>query len=230
MQWNQWFGLPVLCLAGVTLRRVTRDEAVFEFILSMSVQRKAAVSPACSAAGRLQASGRILEIERLRQDCAVGEVAMLKLNRPVEVNGQRAAALRICACRKSELHENMELCFPSFCFQRRSPDGRRRPGSLQIASLLLENVALRHQLGVLHRSVKRPKLTAPDRLLWSWLCGVWGNWHVKPETVIAWHRRGFRLFWMWKIRRGQRGSQRRSPTDPHHEPRKPALGLASHSR
>src|SRR5580693_3642889 len=91
------------------------------------------------------------------------------------------------------------------------------------AALLLENVALRHQLGVLHRSVKRPKLTAPDRLLWSWLCGVWGNWHVKPETVIAWHRRGFRLFWMWKIRRGQRGSQRRSPTDPHHEPRKPAL-------
>src|SRR5580693_8852208 len=66
------------------------------------------------------------------------------------------------------------------------------------AALLLENVALRHQLGVLHRSVKRPKLTTPDRLLWSWLCGVWDNWRsaliiVKPETVIAWHRWGFRL-------------------------------------
>src|SRR5580700_8072575 len=67
------------------------------------------------------------------------------------------------------------------------------------AALLLENVSLRHQLGVLHRSVKRPKLTAAVRLLWSWLCGVWDNWRsalviVKPETVIAWHRRGFRLF------------------------------------
>src|SRR3984957_14490323 len=78
------------------------------------------------------------------------------------------------------------------------------------AALELENVALRHQLGVLHRSVKRPKLTAPDRLLWAWLCGVWGNWRsaliiVQPETVIAWHRRGFPLFWVWENRRGRRG-------------------------
>jgi hypothetical protein len=68
------------------------------------------------------------------------------------------------------------------------------------AALQLENVALGHQLGVLRRSVKKPKLTAPDRLLWSWLCGVWGNWRcaliiVRPETFIAWHRRasGFSL-------------------------------------
>jgi hypothetical protein len=63
------------------------------------------------------------------------------------------------------------------------------------AALQVENLALRHQLGVLHRSVKRPRLTAPDRLLWSWLCGAWGNWRsaliiVQPETVIAWHRKG----------------------------------------
>jgi hypothetical protein len=42
-----------------------------------------------------QANRRVLEVERLSQDCAVGEEAMLKLNRPVEVNGQRASALRI---------------------------------------------------------------------------------------------------------------------------------------
>src|SRR5579859_6181270 len=42
-----------------------------------------------------QANRRILEVERLSQDCAVGEEAMLKLNQPVEVNGQRASALRI---------------------------------------------------------------------------------------------------------------------------------------
>src|SRR5438046_654288 len=77
-------------------------------------------------------------------------------------------------------------------------------------NLQLENLALRHQLGVLHRSVKKPKLTPLDRLLWAWLCGVWDDWRsalivVKPETVIAWHRKGFRLFWTWKVREGQPG-------------------------
>ena len=76
------------------------------------------------------------------------------------------------------------------------------------AALQLENVALRHQLGVLRRSVKKPKLTPLDRLLWAWLSGVWADWRcalivVKPETVIAWHRKGFRLFWTWKVRHGQ---------------------------
>jgi hypothetical protein len=40
------------------------------------------------------------------------------------------------------------------------------------AALQLEILALRHQLGVLHRSVKRPKLTSSDRLLWIWLRGT----------------------------------------------------------
>src|SRR6516225_5483871 len=66
------------------------------------------------------------------------------------------------------------------------------------AALHLGNLALRHQLGVLRRSVKRPKLTSADRLLWTWLCEVWCDWQstlviVKPETVIGWHRKGFRL-------------------------------------
>ncbi|MEK7405822.1 MAG: hypothetical protein AAB225_12000 [Acidobacteriota bacterium] len=78
------------------------------------------------------------------------------------------------------------------------------------AALHLENLALRHQLGVLHRSVKRPKLTAADRLFWAWLREVWGGWRsalviVKPETIIAWRRKGFRLFWTWKVRHGQPG-------------------------
>ena len=78
------------------------------------------------------------------------------------------------------------------------------------ATLHLENLALRHQLGVLRRSVKRPKLTSADRLLWTWLCEVWSDWRssliiVKPETVIAWDRKGFRLFWSWKVRHGQMG-------------------------
>jgi putative transposase len=58
--------------------------------------------------------------------------------------------------------------------------------------------------------VKRPKLTSADRLLWTWLCEAWSDWQsalviVKPETVIGWHRKGFRLFWTWKVRHGQPG-------------------------
>jgi putative transposase len=78
------------------------------------------------------------------------------------------------------------------------------------AALHLEIFALRHQLGVLQRSVKRPKLNRFDRSLWAWFCAVWDEWRsalciVKPETVIAWHRKVFRLFWTWKVRRGRTG-------------------------
>jgi len=77
--------------------------------------------------------------------------------------------------------------------------------------LRLENLALRHQVGVLRRSTqKQLKLTSADRMLWVWLRRVWADWKsalliVKPATVIAWHRKGFRLFWSWKIWRGKRG-------------------------
>jgi hypothetical protein len=78
------------------------------------------------------------------------------------------------------------------------------------AALQLENLALRHQLGVLQRSVKRPKLAPADRILWVWLCAVWSGWRsaliiVEPNTVIAWHCKSFSLFWTWKVRRGQPG-------------------------
>src|ERR1700675_3319042 len=82
---------------------------------------------------------------------------------------------------------------------------------LSRAALQLENLALRHQIGVLQRSArKRPKLTSGDRLLWICLSHLWRDWRsalaiVKPETVVAWHRAGFRLFWTWKVRRGQPG-------------------------
>jgi putative transposase len=78
------------------------------------------------------------------------------------------------------------------------------------AALQLEILALRHQLGVLQRSVKRPKLAPADRLLWAWLCAVWSDWQsgvriVQASTVIDWHRKGFRLFWAWKVRHGKAG-------------------------
>jgi hypothetical protein len=57
---------------------------------------------------------------------------------------------------------------------------------------------------------KRPKLTPGERLLWICLSRLWRDWRsalaiVKPETVVAWHRVGFRLFWAWKVRHGQLG-------------------------
>jgi len=78
------------------------------------------------------------------------------------------------------------------------------------AALQLEVLALRQQLGVLQRSVKRPKLSPADRLLWAWLSSVWNGWEsrvsiVRAATVIGWQRKGFGLFWRWKIRHGKPG-------------------------
>ena len=79
--------------------------------------------------------------------------------------------------------------------------------------LLLENLALRHQLLVLQRSAKLPRLSGPDRALWVWLARRWRAWKtclwiVQPDTVIRWHRAGFRQFWKWK-NRPRRGGRRR---------------------
>jgi len=78
--------------------------------------------------------------------------------------------------------------------------------------LVLENLALRHQLLVLHRAAKPPRLLGPDRALWVWLARWWQGWRthlwiVQPETVIRRHRAGFRLFWKWKSR-ALRGGRR----------------------
>src|ERR1017187_2366472 len=73
--------------------------------------------------------------------------------------------------------------------------------------LQAEVLALRHQLLVLQRrnQKRRLQLSAFDRLLWVWLSRTWVDWKsalriVKPETVIACHRKGFRLYWRWKSR------------------------------
>jgi putative transposase len=73
------------------------------------------------------------------------------------------------------------------------------------AAVSLENVALRHQLAVLQRSVRRPRLRRRDRIFWLWLARLWAGWRnslliVRPATVLAWHRQGFQLYWRWKSR------------------------------
>ena len=83
------------------------------------------------------------------------------------------------------------------------------------AAVALENVAFRHQLAVLQRSVGRPRLRCRDRLFWVGLLQLWAGWRsslliVQPATVLAWHREGFQLYWRWKSRRRSAG---RPPLD-----------------
>ena len=67
----------------------------------------------------------------------------------------------------------------------------------------MQILALRQQLGVLKRKRPRPRLLIHDRIFWVLLRRVWPAWRhalviVKPETVVAWHRAGFR--WFWRLR------------------------------
>jgi putative transposase len=77
------------------------------------------------------------------------------------------------------------------------------------SSLIAENIALRHQLGVFHRtSQRKPLITSWDRALWAFGLRRWRGWKgtlviVKPRTVIEWHRKAYRLFWTWKSRGGR---------------------------
>jgi putative transposase len=77
-------------------------------------------------------------------------------------------------------------------------------------SLVLENLALRHQLVILRRTVPRPRLRTADRLFWVLLSRLWAGWTdaisvVQPATVIRWQRTAFQLFWAWKSRRNGPG-------------------------
>ena len=81
------------------------------------------------------------------------------------------------------------------------------------ADLIAENVALRHQLSCLKHQRKRPRIRPLDRALWAVLSRFWRRWRaalvmVQPATVVGWHRKGFKLFWTWKSRKGRPGRPR----------------------
>ncbi len=72
--------------------------------------------------------------------------------------------------------------------------------------IVLENLALRQQLVVQQRSIKRSKIKYTDRIFWIWLLRIWNNWRssliiVKPPTVVGWHKKGFKSYWKQKSRR-----------------------------
>ncbi len=71
------------------------------------------------------------------------------------------------------------------------------------SNLAAENLALRQQLAVMKRTNKRPKIRTADRLFWVLLFRIWSPWRkslviVSPDTVVRWHRKGFKLFWKFK--------------------------------
>ena len=80
------------------------------------------------------------------------------------------------------------------------------------ARLEAEIIMLRHQLNVLRRRFpSNPKLVVADRLLFVWLYRLFPSvlnavTIIRPETIVRWHRTGFRLYWRWKSRsRGTNG-------------------------
>src|ERR1039457_6315192 len=80
-------------------------------------------------------------------------------------------------------------------------------------NLLLENLALRQQLGVLKGKRTHVRFTVPDKVFWVMLRRLWPGWKrtlvlVQPETVVRWHRAGFKLYWKWISRHRTRAGGR----------------------
>ncbi len=79
--------------------------------------------------------------------------------------------------------------------------------------LMMENIVLRHQLSVLQRNAKRPRLRKLDKVFWIMVYRMFNLWKeslviVRPETVIRWNREGFRLFWKLKSKAPKSGRKR----------------------
>jgi putative transposase len=82
--------------------------------------------------------------------------------------------------------------------------------------LVLENLALQQQLAALSARQLRPRLAAHDRLFWIILRRFWSDWRsvlviVHPETVVRWHRSGFKMYWKWISRRPMRSGRKPTP-------------------
>ena len=80
-------------------------------------------------------------------------------------------------------------------------------------TLIIENLALRQQLASYKRTSKRLRLRQSKLIFWAWLSEFWDHWQsvlfvVKPDTVIGWHRQGFRLYWRWRSRTKKVGRPR----------------------
>jgi len=76
--------------------------------------------------------------------------------------------------------------------------------------LTIENLALWQHLAIMKQSIHRPKIRKRDRIFWVMLSRLWHGWKnvlivVQPETVIRWHRKGFKLYWKFKSQKTESG-------------------------
>jgi hypothetical protein len=89
-------------------------------------------------------------------------------------------------------------------------------------ALLLEEIALRHQIAVLERSgTRRPCFRRWDRLFWILFSRWWPQWRdsliiVQPETVLRWRRDGWSSLWRYRSRRRLRGGRPRVSSEVRH--------------
>ena len=87
--------------------------------------------------------------------------------------------------------------------------------------LEIENLYLRHQLNIAMRcTAHRLRLRRSDRALLVWMTWLWPNLLsvsrvVRPDTILRWHRAGFRAYWRWKSR-GQPGRTNAGDSDERH--------------
>jgi putative transposase len=84
--------------------------------------------------------------------------------------------------------------------------------------LVVENLILRQQLVVLKRRYPRPKLKMVDKLFWLGVRRFWSGWKeslivVTPDTVVRWHRAGFRLYWKLISRARRAAGRKRLPKE-----------------
>src|SRR3984893_12489386 len=85
-------------------------------------------------------------------------------------------------------------------------------------NLVLENLVLRQQLSVLKRRHRRPSIGLLDKLFWVVVSRFWSGWKqallvVTPETVVRWHRTGFRMYWRLISRVRMQVGRRRTPKE-----------------
>ncbi len=88
------------------------------------------------------------------------------------------------------------------------------------ARLVAENLCLRQQLIVLKRRQARPQLRDADRRFWILACQLFSGWSgslivVKPDTVVGWHRKGWKVYWRWRSRRTSRMGRRKIEAEIH---------------
>jgi hypothetical protein len=150
----------------------------------------------------------------------------------VTVSFPKISFVQIRAMRQNQRIIRRDACDPPYAgnVRRDMFKSRRRPEA--------ENLFLRHQLTIaLRQAPSRLRLHGRDRALLVWIKRIWPNLLVlsqvvKPETILRWHRAGFKAFWRWIPTSGRAAKDRSRITRPHpaDEQREPVVGRPAHPR